>query len=128
MRKKTFFISKNTSPSFERWSLCVGTKKEVNRQRDKKHNVEIDGVCVHPLKQIWIRKDLNDVSTFGTLLHECVHACMPDIEERAVERVVDVFMTAEHYAYRMGLKMAFPAFVSYPWTKKRKKQTKSHCA
>ena len=54
----------------------------------------------NPCKQIRIALDQSPEAMLDTLLHECLHACVPDLSEDAVdETATDI----AHLLYRMGL-------------------------
>ncbi len=56
------------------WKLVIGRLP---------HNLA-DGVCEPISRTIYIRPH-KDVNREGTLIHEILHACFPDIEEQAIE-------------------------------------------
>jgi hypothetical protein len=48
-----------------------------------------DGLCDHPetpyFREIWIRPDLKGERMIDVILHEILHAALPDLNEESVE-------------------------------------------
>jgi hypothetical protein len=40
-----------------------------------------------PVNEIWIRSDISGLEALDTLLHECIHASLPDLREESVEEI-----------------------------------------
>jgi hypothetical protein len=82
----------------KRWTL-----EGVERLPDGSHG-EMDPVGVMK-KAIRVARTQNHLDTLDTLIHECLHACIPDLCEEAVEEsATDIAKVL----YRLGCRVTLP--------------------
>jgi hypothetical protein len=81
----------------KRWSLLV-----IERLPDGSHG-EIDPYD-SPRKQIRIASNQTALDALDTVLHECLHACFPDIDEDAItESATDIAKVLHRMGCRLKL-------------------------
>ncbi len=78
MKSKTIFIRG------ELWTIVLSTKKRKNL-----------GLCDYEKKIIYLKRGQRDMR--DTLIHEVIHACLPDLSEDSVfesARAIDLALSA----------------------------------
>jgi len=82
----------------KRWSLDI-----VDRLPDGSHG-DIDPYD-RPRKQIRIARNQTPIDQLDTLLHECLHAAFPDLDEDAItESATDIAKVLHRLGCRVSLK------------------------
>lgn len=56
-----------------------------------------------PNRSIFIAKNMTEEEFLETIVHECTHACIPDLSEEAV---TELARDTAHILYRLGYKIA----------------------
>ncbi len=89
-----------------RWRKPPRTRKEIKAH--KKGELDIFGRCYQPEKGLgglmYLNPKVDPVELADTVVHESLHACLPDLDEA---RVTDTTETIFSLFRRMGMKVTF---------------------